>query len=92
MEIQCDVYKSSHKENLFLYVDKSEGLSRVPAELMKQFGEPKVALSFILTEQRDLAKEDPRLVISNIAEQGYHLQLPPSNLTTKPLFPPSDRL
>ena len=71
MEIQCDVYKSSHKENLFLYVDKSEGLSRVPAELMKQFGEPKVALSFVLTEQRDLAKEDPRLVISNIADQGY---------------------
>ena len=92
MDIQCEVYKSSHKENLYLYVDKSEGLDRVPAELMKQFGEPTLALSFVLTEERNLAKEDPKLVISNIADQGYHLQLPPSDSFDRPLFPPSDRL
>ena len=92
MEIQCDVYKSNVKENLYLYVPSAEGLAKVPAELMEQFGEPEKTLSFVLNEKRSLAKEDPKLVLSNLAAQGYHLQLPPSNSLTKPLFPPSDRL
>jgi len=92
MEIQCDVYKSSVKENLFIYVDRADGLNRVPADLMKQFGEPEVALSFVLSEQRGLAKEDPKQVLSNLATQGYHLQLPPAASVSKPHFPPSDRL
>jgi uncharacterized protein YcgL (UPF0745 family) len=92
MKIQCEVYKSSVKENLYIYVEASVGLSQVPEDLLNQFGEPVLALTFILTEQRGLAKEDPKLVMSNLNDQGYHLQLPPSSSATRPLFPPSDRL
>ena len=92
LEIQCDVYKSGRKENLYLYVDSAVGLSRVPADLMAQFGEPEKTLTFVLSEQRKLAREDTKLVLANLSDQGYHLQLPPANSVTKPLFPPSDRL
>ena len=75
--ILCDVYKSLKRENLYLYVDKKVGLERVPEDLLQHFGEHQLALSFKLHEDRPLAKEDPKQVITNLAEHGYHLQLPP---------------
>ncbi len=78
-EIVCDVYKSSKKENLYIYVVSDDGLSRVPEELLAQFGNPEKALTFTLTKDRSLAKEDPETVITNLNEQGYHLQLPPAD-------------
>ena len=50
--------------------------SQMPDELLAQFGEPEKALSFTLTQERDLAKEDPVQVLQNLLQQGYHLQLP----------------
>ena len=51
-------------------------MASVPDELLAQFGEPEKALSFTLTQERDLAKEDPMQVLQNLLQQGYHLQLP----------------
>ena len=76
--IRCDVYKSLKRENLFLYVRYGEGLKEVPAELLKQFKEPELTLTIELDENRRLAKEDPKLVMANLNEHGYHLQLPPA--------------
>ena len=76
-KVHCDVYKSEEKEDIYLYVDHDEGLDKVPEGLLQQFGELKIALSFILSENRVLAKEDPKRVLQNLAEHGYHLQLPP---------------
>jgi uncharacterized protein YcgL (UPF0745 family) len=78
MKIACDVYKSVDKEHYYLYVPAGKGLEHVPEALRQQFGEVEIALSFELTEQRSLAKEDPALVMTNLKEQGYHLQLPPA--------------
>jgi uncharacterized protein YcgL (UPF0745 family) len=77
-KVYCDVYKSEEKEDIYLYVDHAEGLDKVPEGLLQQFGELKIALSFILTESRALAKEDPKRVLQNLLDQGYHLQLPPA--------------
>jgi uncharacterized protein YcgL (UPF0745 family) len=79
MKIACDVYKSVDKGNYYLYVPADQGLEHVPEALRQQFGEMEVALSFELTEDRSLAKEDPAVVMSNLKEQGYHLQLPPAD-------------
>jgi uncharacterized protein YcgL (UPF0745 family) len=78
MAIQCDVYKSSTKLNFYLYVSADTGLESVPDDLLAQFGELEIALSFELSEERGLAKEDPAVVFANIRSQGYHLQLPPA--------------
>jgi hypothetical protein len=63
---------------MYLFVDASEGLERVPAELMRRFGAPIEAMTLMLTPQRRLARSDPGQVISAIQETGYYLQLPPS--------------
>ena len=78
MKIACDVYKSVDKENYYLYVPADEGLERVPEALLQQLGKVEIALSLELTEDKSLAKEDPRVVMANLKEQGYHLQLPPA--------------
>ena len=78
MKIACDVYKSVNKENYYLYVPANQGLEHVPEALRQQLGKVEIALSLELTEERNLAKEDPTVVIANLKEQGYHLQLPPA--------------
>lgn len=77
-QVHCDVYKSAEKEDFYLYVNHDAGLDKVPEGLLQQFGELKIALSFILSEKRILAKEDPKRVLQNLADHGYHLQLPPA--------------
>ncbi|HJL62255.1 MAG TPA: YcgL domain-containing protein [Pseudomonadales bacterium] len=77
MNTICDVYKSASQPEMYLYVAKGDGLSRIPAELLETFGEPELALTFVLSEGRALAKEDAGLVMRNLTEQGFHLQFPP---------------
>ncbi|MDH5737005.1 MAG: YcgL domain-containing protein [Gammaproteobacteria bacterium] len=72
----CDVYRSPNKADLYLYVDRAEGFERVPEALLMQFGEPQLALSFVLTPERKLARENPLQVLENLASQGFHLQMP----------------
>lgn len=78
MKIECDVYRSSRKELLYLYVTAEQGLQPVPEDLLKQFGEPEKTISFELTESRKLGQEDAKTVMRNLLEKGYHLQLPPA--------------
>lgn len=77
MNLICDVYKGSKTLDLYIYVSRSDGLKRVPTALMDKFGEPKLALSFMLTEDKKLAREDPKKVLAAIKESGFYLQLPP---------------
>lgn len=77
MKLPCDVYKSASHPEMFLYVARRDGLDRVPESLLKKFGEPELALSLVLTEDRKLAREDSQKVLQNLEDQGYHLQLPP---------------
>lgn len=81
--ILCDVYKGSKQPDLYVYVDRAQGLERVPEPLLKKMGEAKVALSFKLSADRRLAKEDPVKVIEAIRESGYFLQMPPQQFLSK---------
>ena len=77
--MQVQVYRSPRKDLLYLYVRVEDDLSRVPEELLKQFGTPEPALTFELTADRTLAREDPEKVRQNLVDQGFHLQLPPAD-------------
>jgi len=72
----CDVYKSSRLPEYYIYVDRKDGLQKVPEELMDRFGEPELALSFTLTPDRKLAREKAARVLESILNRGYHLQMP----------------
>lgn len=74
---QCKVYKSPHKKLTFLYVDFTDDLQPVPAELLATFGEPELVMSLQLQPQRRLALVEAAAVLAQIEQCGYYLQLPP---------------
>lgn len=43
----CVIYRSSKRDQTYLYVEKKDDFSRVPEDLMKSFGTPQLALSLI---------------------------------------------
>ena len=74
--MDCLVYKSPRKQNLYLYVARRDGLSRVPEALLSYFGTPEHILDLELTADRKLAREDAIEVLKNLEEKGFHLQMP----------------
>jgi uncharacterized protein YcgL (UPF0745 family) len=62
---------------MYLYVEKSEGLQRVPEALLKQFGEPEPVMLLHLDGEKKLARADADEVSTQVREQGYYLQMPP---------------
>ena len=65
---------------MYIYVSRDDGLARVPAALLDKFGEPELALTFVLTPERRLARHNGEKVFRNLVDQGYHLQMPPIDL------------
>lgn len=76
--IICAIYRSPKKEGMYLYVDKKEGLDKMPESLRPIFGEPQFAMTLMLKPDRKLARADKEEVENSIREQGYYLQMPPS--------------
>ena len=78
MRLICQVYKSSVRTDMYLYVDKSCGLCDVPEELLIRFGEPMPVMLFELTPARKLARVSALDVLEAIRERGFFLQMPPT--------------
>ncbi|MDY1038258.1 YcgL domain-containing protein [Lelliottia sp. CFBP8978] len=73
----CVIYKSSKRDQTYLYVEKRDDFSRVPEELMKGFGTPQLAMLLPLDGRKQLVNADLEKVKTALKEQGYYLQLPP---------------
>lgn len=73
----CSIYRSPKKDEMYLYVDKRDGLERVPEELREMFGTPSHVMDMPLTAERKLARADSEKVMSGIQERGFYLQMPP---------------
>ena len=78
MKYLCQIYKSSKKEEMYLYVLKERGLEDVPETLMTSFGEPIEVMGLVLSPERKLARVDVLEVLKAIDEQGFFLQMPPT--------------
>lgn len=74
----CCVYKSLKQDEMYLYVDKREGLSRVPDALLASFGEPKELMTMLVTAGKDLARVESEKVLKEILTKGFYLQMPPA--------------
>tara|TARA_R110001583_G_scaffold32483_1_gene110764 strand:+ start:42 stop:335 length:294 start_codon:yes stop_codon:yes gene_type:complete len=77
VKVICSIYKSVKKAEMYLYVEKREGLARVPEALIDMFGMPKSAMTLLITPTKKLARVDAVKVLSEIRRQGYYLQMPP---------------
>ncbi|MGV6807216.1 MAG: YcgL domain-containing protein [bacterium] len=78
MKRLCTIYKSPKKEQMYLYVDMKEDLSRVPEPLLDRFGTPQKVTSLALSDDRKLARANAEKVLKEIDEKGFYLQMPPT--------------
>lgn len=74
-----EVFRSPIKAGMYLYVDRGEGLERLPPALRSAFGEPQSVLVLALHAKRRLARAEARDVLRQIAAEGYYLQMPPAD-------------
>lgn len=73
----CSIYRSSRKDEMYLYVDKRDGLDKVPDTLMNMFGKAQHVMDMPMTAERQLARVDTDKVLDGIRDQGFFLQMPP---------------
>ena len=62
---------------MYLYLPEKDYFSDLPAALMARFGAPLFVMELELEPGRKLARTDVLKVISDLDDQGYHLQMPP---------------
>lgn len=73
----CVIYRSSLRDQTYLYVQKKDDFSCVPEVLLKGFGRPQLAMQLSLANRSRLAHADIEKVKSALREEGYYLQIPP---------------
>ena len=79
MTILIDIYRSSKKEGMYLYVNKGKDVKELPANLLAVFGKPAFAMLLPLSPERKLANADTERVLQGISEKGFYLQMPPAS-------------
>ena len=71
------VYKSSKKNETYLFVNKRDDFSDVPEMLLKQFGTPLLVSILNIKNDTKMAISCPQKVIAELESNGFYLQLPP---------------
>jgi len=73
----CWVYRSSKKDEMYLYLAREDAFDELPEPLQQLFGRPTLVMALELHPERQLAREDVTQVITALNEQGFFLQMPP---------------
>ncbi|WP_033416011.1 YcgL domain-containing protein [Hahella ganghwensis] len=71
------VYRSSRKDEMYVYVDKKQGVEELPEALLTHFGKPQHVFDLLLMPEKKLARANVEEVLEKIEEQGFYLQMPP---------------
>ncbi len=77
MKLICDIYKSPRQDEMYLYVQKTDALSKVPEVLLEKFGKPVHVMTMLLRAEKKLARVDVEKVLQHLIGTGYYLQMPP---------------
>ena len=75
--LDCWIYKSSRKDEMYLYLAQEDAFDDIPAPLMERFGTPQFVMQLQLTPERKLARAEVASVIAALRENGFFLQMPP---------------
>ncbi len=73
----CAIYRSSRRDQTYLYVEQKDDFSRVPADLLQGLGKLQLAMLLPLDGSKSLVGADRERVIAALHEEGFYLQLPP---------------
>jgi uncharacterized protein YcgL (UPF0745 family) len=78
MIVRCRIYKSTRREEMYLYLRGEENFDDVPDALLAQLGRLELVMELDLHAQRKLARADVRKVMESLDRRGYFLQMPPA--------------
>lgn len=80
--MKCEIYKSKRKKaDTYLYLKKPVDFTIIPNPLNEALGELEFVMELDLSTSRTLAQEDIETVRTNLSDQGYHLQIPPTAIS-----------
>ena len=79
-KINCKVYRCAKQDEMYLYIHESITSADLPEDLITMVKELTYVIDLELTPKRKLAREDVLVVMKNLQEKGYHLQMPPDPL------------
>ena len=77
--MQTWVYKGNKKPGTYLYIASKDTFDQVPDSLIDLLGELSLVLSVDLSDGKKLAQVDAAVVLKQLNESGYFLQLPPGD-------------
>jgi len=75
--MNCYIYRSSRKVGSYLYITGKNDFSDIPEELLKLLGRVEFAFQLKLNKDKTLANADVKIVLQQLKEQGFFLQMPP---------------
>ena len=81
--MQCVIYKGKRKPGAYLFVERADDFSRVPATLMQMMGPMEPVMTLDLASREILVACDPAEVREQLVGNGYFLQLPPAAYATR---------
>ena len=70
------VYRSAKRADTYVWLAARDDFAVLPAALRERLGALAFALEVELDESRRLPREDAAVVRRNLAQQGWHVQLP----------------
>jgi uncharacterized protein YcgL (UPF0745 family) len=79
-KIKCNIYRCSKRDEMYLYLPDEKTIADLPEELVALVKELTHVMDLELSPEKKLAREDVLLVMKNLEDKGYHLQMPPDPL------------
>ena len=76
--MMCSIYKSAKKPDTYLYVPYDTKFEDLPEGLVQVWGTPELVMNLDLNSRKSLALCDIEEVKTKLKEEGYFLQMPPS--------------
>lgn len=74
----CHVYRSESRPDTYVWLRERDAFALLPPALAQRLGTLVHVMQLELEPGRRLARADASVVLVNLAEHGFHLQLPPS--------------
>ncbi|MFV9615942.1 MAG: YcgL domain-containing protein [Gammaproteobacteria bacterium] len=71
----CFIYRCSLKPDMYIYLAEEDVFDNVPKEIFNSFGIVEFSMELELTSRTKLAREDIEIVLKNLKQHGFHLQL-----------------
>jgi hypothetical protein len=78
--VNCKIFRCSKHDEMYLYTHEDKSINDLPDELINLVKDLTHIMDLELTPERKLAREDIAVVINNLEEKGYHLQMPANAL------------